>query len=558
MPLRRNPGGGARAWKTWVLVLVLWLPAAAPAHGEAPFPALYPDPAVFSTALSGDGPPVIPWRVTGLTVPHHLLAADLLAGAFSRLAGQNYRRVIILCPDHFTRSRTPFAVADRDFETCLGRVDVDAGAAGRLLACPLVAPSPLFSREHGIQALTPFLARFFPGAKLLAVAIRKTATPAQWDELGAHLAPLLDAHTLLVESTDFSHYLPPAEAARRDQQTLRLLADPDPAKLQGLHQPRHVDCRAALYLQRKLQREVWRAEPVTVANRNSQAYSATAVVRSTSYMVQYYGPHPSAMPGPRRFIFAGDVFLGRFMARLLANPDKRRELVRLVREATGGAPLIVNLEGVLGRSCPDRPRRLVLCMPTRSSLALLRELGVTVAVIANNHARDLGPAALARMTRALKRAGIKPVPAGRTTTLGPFRLAALTDVDNSDPRRRGVLSRKAIAALARQRGEKPLFVMIHWGREFAPGPGGRERQLAKALVRAGAELLIGAHPHRTWPLTCDAGGCQAWSLGNFLFDQSRPDADGQLLEVRFFPQGAYALRSIPIGNLYRRLVSGPR
>jgi poly-gamma-glutamate synthesis protein (capsule biosynthesis protein) len=488
-----------------------------------------------------------------MTVPHHLLAADLLAEAFSRLSGQNYRRIVILCPDHYSRSQTPFAVAVRDFETCLGTVPVDAPANARLLASPLVAPSNLFAQEHGIQALTPFLARFFPGAGLVAVAIRKTATPAQWDELAAALTPLLDEKTLLVQSTDFSHYLSPAQATRMDQQTLRLLADPDPKALLQLDQPGHVDCRGALYLQRKLQQDVYRATPTTVTNRNSQAYSKTPITRSTSYMVQYYSPDPASLPGPNRFVFAGDTFLGRFMARLLARPGKRRELVTLVREATGGAPMVVNLEGVLNRRCPKHPGPYTLCMDEAATLDLLRKLHVAAVGLANNHVLDCGPAALGRMKRTLGRAGIAGIVAGTIRDLGPFQLAALTDLDNAAVQRQKLLRPAAIGRLLRTKQGKKLFAMIHWGAEFAAGPGEREQALARALRQAGAELVIGAHPHRSWPVSADKDALVAWSLGNFLFDQKRPEASGSLVEVRFFSQGTYALRVIPLGNLYARL-----
>ena len=153
----------------WVL---FWLLVASqPAWSETPFLPLYPDPALFTTALARCRKlPAIPWRVTGLTVPHHLLAVDLLAEGFTRLAGQDYRRIIILCPDHYNRAKAPAAVAARDFDTCLGPVATDTEAVARLRACPLIEISNLFTQEHGIQALTPFLARFFPRARLVAMA----------------------------------------------------------------------------------------------------------------------------------------------------------------------------------------------------------------------------------------------------------------------------------------------------------------------------------------------------------------------------------------------------
>ena len=536
-------------------------PARAGDGAPPPFPALYPEAALFTAALARHAKPPLDRRVTGLTVPHHLLAADLLAQAFSRLAGKDYRRIVILCPDHFNRSRTPFAVAGRDFATCLGPVGLDTAANARLLASPLVTASNLFAQEHAVQALTPFLARFFPKARLVAVAIRNNSGRAHWDALAALLAPLLDETTLVVQSTDFSHYLPPAQAASQDQQTLRLLADPDPAPLTGLTQPGHVDSLGALYLQRRLQREIYRADPTTVANRNSQAYARTPVTRSTSYLVQYYSPDPVLLPGPDRYVFAGDTFTGRHVAKLLARPGKRRELVALVRSITAGAPLIVNLEGVLARRCPERPGPYHLCLPEGETLALLRDLGVVAAGLANNHARDAGPAGSAHTRRALAKAGIVAITPGAPRNLGPFRLAALTDCDNADPRRRGLLTAADLDRLGTRlkksgRGRLPV-VMIHWGREFATGPDERERALARGLGQAGAELILGAHPHRSWPPSADRQGVVAWSLGNFLFDQRSPQASGSLVEVRFFSQGTHAVRVLEIGNLYARLAGQP-
>ena len=47
----------------------------------------------------------------------------------------------------------------------------------------------------------------------------------------------------------------------------------------------------------------------------------------------------------------------------------------------------------------------------------------------------------------------------------------------------------------------------------------------------------------------------AYSLGNFLFDQPGPQSSGAVLEVRFFPQGTFFARLIPIPNFYDRALS---
>ena len=192
------------------------------------FPPFYPEAQPFRSAIGLTKSTPLPHRITGLTVPHHLLAADLIAGAFALASGQDYRRIIILSPDHFGRSRTPFAVAIRNFQTVMGEVPIDAAAVDRLRENPLVSASNLFSHEHGVRALLPFVAHYFPRARVVAVALHRDSQPSQWDSLAQTLAPLLTSDTLLLQSTDFSHYLPWPQARRYDQETLRVLSAGDP------------------------------------------------------------------------------------------------------------------------------------------------------------------------------------------------------------------------------------------------------------------------------------------------------------------------------------------
>jgi poly-gamma-glutamate synthesis protein (capsule biosynthesis protein) len=98
--------------------------------------------------------------------------------------------------------------------------------------------------------------------------------------------------------------------------------------------------------------------------------------------------------------------------------------------------------------------------------------------------------------------------------------------------------------------DKPRFAFLHWGQEFADTPGPREQALAARLAAGGVELVIGSHPHRAGALTGDRQQCLAYSLGNFIFDQRRPQVSGALLEVMFYPQGTYFLRLHSLGNLY--------
>ena len=394
------------------------------------FPPFYPEAQPFLSAIGQTKGAPLAQRVTGLTVPHHLLAADLMAEAFVLASRQDYRRIIILSPDHFGRSPTPFAVAIRNFQTVMGEVSIDAAAVDHLRENPLVSPSNLFSHEHGVRAILPFLAHYFPRARVVPIAIHRSSQPSQWDALAQTLAPLLTPDTLLLQSTDFSHYLPWAQARQYDQETLRVLSAGDPDGVIGLTQPQHLDSRGAQYLQLRLQKQVYQARGAVMASRNSQEYTAQQLNSTTSYLVQVYSPDPLAIHGAQRFFFAGDTFFGRYLADKLARRPWREGLVRRVKQFTGGAPLIVNLEGVIMAECPANPGPLKLCMAARPALDILKDLNVVAVSLANNHSRDFGDPSCRTMQRLLQDAGITVLENHTVKDLGPFRLAALTDLDN--------------------------------------------------------------------------------------------------------------------------------
>ena len=533
-----------------LLVLVAACTGADQPPGKEAFPPFFSNRTVFLATIGNCRGKPLPQKISGLTVPHHLLAADLIAEAFSRLQGQNYRRIIILSPDHFSRSQSPFAVTRRNFETVLGSLATDQAAVSFLLDNPRVTESSLFSQEHGVRALLPFIAHYFPQAQIVPIAIRRTSQPADWDSLAQTLVPLFSPTTLLVQSTDFSHYLPYREARRRDQETLRVLSAGDPKEVLTLTEPAHLDSRGCQYLQLRLQREVFGAGPTVMANRNSQEYTAEPVEKTTSYIVQLYSPEQLEVERARCYFFGGDTFCGRKVAKKLASPERRESLVRKVLDITRGQPLIVNLEGVLTEKCPESPGPYTLCMEEALALPLLKGLKVRAVSLANNHSQDLGEDFCRDMTRRLADQGIISLANRQVLDLGDFYLAGFTDISNRGEEKVAQLNQQDLACLMHLKRDKPLFAFLHWGREFANQAGPREQALADLLEEMGVEVIIGCHSHRARRLEGSRKSCRIFSLGNFLFDQDKGPVSGILLEAVFFPQGTYFLKVHRLNNLW--------
>lgn len=522
---------------------------------EKPFPLFYQDSAPFLTAMENTRatePAGV--AVSGVTVPHHLLAAEMAASALRLAAGSRPKRIILLTPDHFKRSPRPFATSRRDFLTPLGRVAADGEAAAVLLECPLVAESNLFSHEHGAQAVMPFLARLFPDARVLPVALGVRSRPEDWETLARVLAPLAGADTLLVQSTDFSHYLSAVRARDMDRDTLRAITTGAPDAIIALNQPDHLDSKAAQWLMTTLQRRVYGATSTVADNRNAIEFGGDPGEPSTtSYITQIWSAKPPpgrGLPG-EAWYFGGDTHFGRFLAARMADPAEVARWDRAILSTTGGRPLIVNLEGVMMERVPSEVHPMKIPMETRVALARLRAWNVKGAVLANNHTRDFGDAAYQTMRRALVDAGITPLEDGAVADFGPFRLAAATDLLNPPDGTKDRITGNTVAAWSGTRG--PWFAFFHCGREYVAAPDARTLRLCDLAERSGAELVLGCHPHRPSP-GWDAGASSLRfpSMGNLCFDQNDPENSGGLIEVRFFRQGTWAARWIPLGNLYRR------
>jgi poly-gamma-glutamate synthesis protein (capsule biosynthesis protein) len=97
---------------------------------------------------------------------------------------------------------------------------------------------------------------------------------------------------------------------------------------------------------------------------------------------------------------------------------------------------------------------------------------------------------------------------------------------------------------ARNTAKADLVIpFMHWGEENEPLPCDRQRQLARKMIDAGADLVVGAHPHVTQTIEYYKGHLIVYSLGNFVFDGFEDDPlahIGWLLRVTMGKNGLIA------------------
>jgi poly-gamma-glutamate synthesis protein (capsule biosynthesis protein) len=524
---------------------------------------LYHDGQIFLSAIALEKPTQpVDGRVSGVGVPHHLLAANLIARGLWVAAHNSYERIVVLAPDHYSKSRRPFAVTRRDFETPFGRLQNDRSVTDSLLLNhDLFDESDLFEKEHGVQAVLPFLKHFFPAAKIVSIAASYSSNRTDWNRAVQSLKDFTDLRTLVVQSTDYSHKLPLANSIARDQETLNVLASGDLESLNGLVQPDHLDSKAAQYIQMRLQREIYKATATVISNRDSSEYGATAS-SVTSYVVTVYSPDSEVVGSRLRYgdqnivLFGGDTFVGRWFSRPLADPTIADKLIGRIRAATGGAPLVVNLEGVPLHDPPLRLPNTIHAMYAELAIRILKSLNVKAVSLANNHSYDLGNRAFEESVSLLKRAQIKPLRHMQPDEVGQMGIVAINFIGANDDRGYPVIRDNAdLQELCAMQARPPLIAFVHWGKEYRRDISPDQHLAADALHRCGVGLIIGAHSHSaSLNLEAKQGGeyQMLGSLGNLLFDQRGRQVSSTLLEVRRFAKGTIATRLIPMPNLYER------
>ncbi len=168
-----------------------------------------------------------------LIAPHagYIYSAQIAADAYKQVADLDPLTVIILGTNHTVPPFRGAAVwADGSFRTPLGEVPVDAEFVKRLMRSDgrFVSRKDAHEKEHSVEVQIPFIQVLFPKAKIVPLVVG-SADPDLCNALGDALADVAaDRRTLLVASTDLSHYPAQEDAAAVDGRVLRAIAAGDP------------------------------------------------------------------------------------------------------------------------------------------------------------------------------------------------------------------------------------------------------------------------------------------------------------------------------------------
>lgn len=455
-------------------------------------------------------------------VAHHLLVADKIADLFLRIGADDGRTIVLLSPNHFDVGIRPALVSDGDWTTPYGLLHTDYPAVRRLLASApfLKKEETPFGHEHGIGALTPFIARSFPSSRIVPIVLSETLSAEDRRALAQAIVEALPDATVLV-SVDMSHYLPSTAADFHDDLTLRRIAT---SGCDGCTTGVEIDANAVLDVLLEVNRlrgdQTWH---LTHHDNSLRMLQSDAWRENTSHILGYFTEGAPVAKPHAALTFVGDIMLGRGVRDRIEKNGPGHPWSEVGRFLDGTHLVVGNLEGTVGEQSnehTDAPPYKFAFTPEAVAEAAKH---IDAVSLANNHIRDYGADGEKETRSHLLALGLdwfssfaSPAPVLEKTVNGmPITLIGYHAFA---PAEKALL---AAIASAHDAG-RTVIVMPHWGTEYETAPSEEQRALAKRMVAAGADLIIGGHPHVVQAIEDIDGVPVVYSLGNFIFDQPMP------------------------------------
>lgn len=453
-------------------------------------------------------------------LPHHDVAKTQRQALLATLAKRAQPdTIILLSPNHFSAGQAGIQTTDRIWTLDGGRQNVfpNVRVINELVAVGAVSLEDVsFTNEHGIKNVLGDLHDVFPTANIVPIIFKDTVTTAQVEELVEILEVECQACGLIA-SVDMSHYNPAAVADVHDVKTLRALTQLDEEGIWNTE----VDSAPALALLLAWAKEQPVEQFVLTDHTNSGGNE------TTSHIMGYYSAGDRVdYPDQLTFTLAGDMMLGREIGYQFQNNNFQDLFSSFGNRMFWGTDIAwANLEGPLSdvEVTQDRQPDDLVFLFSKQGIAALTYLKLTTIGLANNHTANQGRAGLDTTRQMLESvnldwvgdpSGINDTSVKRYTYDGIAVSLIATNVFDGD-----VTGLTELIAEEKSAGNF-VIVLPHWGNEYQTVHSSRQESLATDWITAGADLIIGMHPHVVQDAQVIDGKLVIYSLGNFVFDQT--------------------------------------
>ncbi len=280
-------------------------------------------------------------------------------------------------------------------------------------------------------------------------------------------------------------------------------------------------------------------------------------------------PPPPPPPKTVTLLVVGDIMLSRSVASAIKKAGDVGYPFAETRDLLHSADIVfANLETSITAGRDINPGEMTFRADPKT-VESMKVAGVTIVSLANNHVPNFGAKGILDTVSFLDAAGIAHAGAGKDDVAASasaiverggvrFAFLAFNDADvvpasyGAAPNHPGTIlmdSEKMAEAVTDARKHADIVaVSMHSGIEYTRLPNEHQTTFAHAAIDAGADIVIGHHPHVVQTMEIYKGKPILYSLGNFIFDQdwSEDTKKGLAVRIIFGANGAERLEFIPI------------
>ena len=465
-------------------------------------------------------------------VPHHLLAKDIMEDFFSYISSQeNPETIILLSPDHFqsgilmeSNSFITITVDSNDKE--FNNLKVDTLLWGKLFKENKMIPNnSAVIAEHGVTTLLPYIKKYFPKTNILPILIPADITKRQVEQLVKTIDENTLLNTIVIASVDFSHYLPPMAADFHDTKSIRVLLNFEEENFKNIE----VDCWQALYAARLFAKLRQKETPHVMAHKNSADFLNLELEETTSYFSVVFGEKKNKETFNERVktvLLVGDIMLDRGVENLIKQNSIYYPFQKIGQFLRGIDIVFGNLEGPVINNPPEFPANSLKFAFNPQVIKGTSWCNFNLFSLANNHTLDMGKEGLEETKEWLKKYGINsvgdPLSSSSDNLNSSFfrdniTFLAFNQIFPFIDKEEEII--RTIKIVKSSNPDNFLIVSMHWGEEYKLINSAAQQKLAHQLIEAGADLIIGHHPHVVQNIEKYQGKLIFYSLGNFIFDQ---------------------------------------
>ena len=242
---------------------------------------------------------------------------------------------------------------------------------------------------------------------------------------------------------------------------------------------------------------------------------------------------------PKTFLFTGDIMLDRKVELQMNKNGFSYPFEKISEFLKTSDGVFGNLEGPISKNPENYSLVAMEFAFDAKVIEPLASANFKVLSLANNHTLNMGLAGMEETKQLLEQANIdwigEPWQCSEKTAIkDDIVFAAFNKTFNGCNDEKIIEIVKSIESSA---PDKFLVVGMHWGEEYKLKSNSLQQDLAHKIIDAGADLIVGTHPHVVQEIENYNGKLIFYSLGNFIFDQyfSEDTQEGLMVKLSIFP-----------------------